>query len=292
MKNLNRIKDEFLGINERNVGFVFPSNKRQDYKLADDKILAKKRLEEFKIPCAKTYAIIDKVGGIPQAWTELQKYDKLAIKPSNGSGGEGILILKRAECGTWFSGDQETSTDQIVLHLASIIMGFFSGGSSDRALVEECIIPHDCFHSIYPKGVADIRVILYQEKIALAMLRVPTDQSDGKANLHQGGIGIGVDIETGQMTHGFDGSTYHDQHPDSEAQIKGVKIPFWDEILALSLVTASRFPLKYLGVDIVIDKEKGPLIMEVNVRPGLGIQMVNKKGLKPILNKIDNLKNK
>lgn len=289
MRKINEIREAFLGINQRNVGFVFPSNNRKDYKLADDKILAKKRMETYGIPCAKTYAIIDKVGGIPAAWNSLQKYETLAIKPSNGSGGEGILILKKSQEGMWFNGEDQITTDAVVLHLASIIMGFFSGGATDRALVEECIVPHDCFHSIYQRGVADIRVILYQEKIALAMLRLPTEQSDGKANLHQGGIGIGIDIESGKMTHGFDGKSYHEVHPDSKAQISGTNIPFWNEILSLSLLTASKFPLKYLGVDIVIDKYKGPLIMEVNVRPGLGIQMVNKKGLKPILNEIDNL---
>lgn len=291
MRKLREIKNEFLGINQRNVGFVFPSNPRRNYKLADDKILAKNRLIENGIACAPTFAIIEKVGEIPKVWEQMQKYDKLAIKPANGSGGEGIKILKRNEAGKWYSGSEEITLDLIHLHLASIIMGFFSFGSSDRVLIEECIIPHDCFHSIYPEGVADLRVILYQEQIALAMLRVPTDQSNGKANLHQGGLGIGIDIGTGTMTHGFNGESYFDRHPDNGAQIKGVEIPFWDEILSLSITTAQCFPLKYLGVDIVIDKEKGPLIMEVNVRPGLGIQMVNKKGLKPILNKIDNLKN-
>ena len=98
MRKINEIREAFLGINQRNVGFVFPSNNRKDYKLADDKILAKKRMETYSIPCAKTYAIIDKVGGIPAAWNSLQKYETLAIKPSNGSGGEGILILKKTLC--------------------------------------------------------------------------------------------------------------------------------------------------------------------------------------------------
>ncbi len=289
LNKLRKIKSEFLGINQRNVGYVFPSNPRKHYKMADDKILAKEVLEQHQIPCAKTYAVIEKVGDIPQVWDALQQYDKLAIKPANGSGGEGIKILyKRDEA--WYSGGDLVTPDQIHLHLASIIMGFFSFGSSDRVLIEECIVPHTCFHDIYPAGVADIRIIIYQEHIALGMLRVPTDKSDGKANLHQGGLGIGIDIDTGQMTLGYDGQLYHAEHPDSKAPIAGVRLPFWEEILALSLKTAHHFPLKYLGVDIVIDQVKGPMIMEVNVRPGLGIQMVNKKGLKPILQSINNLK--
>lgn len=286
-----KLKSEFLGINNRNVGFVFPSNPRKYYKLADDKVKAKSIMEANGIPCAKTYAVIEKIGNIPAVWAEMNQYEKLAIKPANGSGGEGIKILTQSKKGEWISGGEVMEENEIYLFLANIIMGFYSLGTSDRVLIEECIIPHDCFASIYPDGVADLRVILYHEQVVMGMLRVPTAQSDGKANLHQGGMGIGIDLNAGCMTEGYTTGVYHEKHPDSLAQITGVKIPFWDEIMELSLLTAKHFPLKYLGVDIVIDEVKGPLIMEVNVRPGLGIQMVNKTGLRPILEKIEKNKN-
>mgnify|MGYP001943889561 CR=1 FL=1 len=286
-KRISKIKREFLGINNRNVGFVFPSNPRKFYKLADDKVLAKSILEENGIPCAKTYAIIDKIGEVPAIWKQMDIYDKLAIKPSNGSGGEGIMILMKSSDGEWMSGEKVIHENEIYLFMANIIMGFFSLGSSDHVLIEECIIPHKCFHSIYPAGVADLRIIMYRNQIVMGMLRVPTAKSGGKANLHQGGMGIGIDLMTGRMSQGYDGKNYHDFHPDSKSPIVGVEIPFWDEILKLSLLTADHFPLKYLGVDIVIDEVKGPMVMEVNVRPGLGIQMVNKRGLKSTLKEIE-----
>ncbi|MFT5821281.1 MAG: alpha-L-glutamate ligase-like protein [Crocinitomix sp.] len=286
-KKVRRIKAEFLGLNSRNVGFIFPSNPRKFYKLADDKVLAKNILEKNGIPCAITYATIDKIGEIPLIWKKMDQYDKLAIKPANGSGGQGIKILTKDEEGEWISSGKPIEENEIFLFLANIIMGFFSLGTSDCVLIEECIIPHDCFHTVYPEGVADLRVILYRNEIVMGMLRVPTDKSDGKANLHQGGMGIGINLETGKMTDGYDGTGYYSSHPDSGSPIRGVTIPFWEEILELSLLTAKHFPLKYLGVDIVIDKVKGPLVMEVNVRPGLGIQMVNKAGLKPILENIE-----
>ena len=166
-------------------------------------------------------------------------------------------------------------------------MGVYSLGSNDRVLIEECIIPDPFFETIYPEGVPDFRVIVYKGELVLGMLRVPTDKSDGKANLHQGGLGIGVDLSTGLMTHGFDGKKYYKKHPDSGGVIHNVPVPYWEDIKKLSIDTADAFPLRYLGVDIVIDANKGPLIMEVNVRPGLGIQMVNNKGLRPILEAID-----
>ena len=37
--------------------------------------------------------------------------------------------------------------------------------------------------------------------------------------------------------------------------------------------------LGYQGVDLVLDKDKGPLILELNARPGLNIQIANRAGL-------------
>ena len=287
-KKIRSIKNEFLGLNKRNVQYIYPSNKREDYKLADDKVLAKRIMGTSGIACAKTYAVIENIGEIPAVWNEMKQYTSLAIKPANGSGGGGILILNQSDNGNWMKGDDVYQDEQIHLYLANIIMGVYSLGSNDRVLIEECIVPHSFFNTIYPEGVPDFRVIVYKHHIALGMLRVPTDASDGKANLHQGGLGIGVDLSSGKMTQAFDGRNYYSIHPDTQKQIEGVALPYWKEIIQLSLKTAAAFPLKYLGVDIVIDENKGPLVMEVNVRPGLGIQMVNRKGLSPILEAIDN----
>jgi D-alanine-D-alanine ligase-like ATP-grasp enzyme len=45
--------------------------------------------------------------------------------------------------------------------------------------------------------------------------------------------------------------------------------------------------LGYLGVDIVLDRDKGPLLLELNARPGLSIQIANGAGLVPRLEVIE-----
>ncbi|CAL2056940.1 sugar-transfer associated ATP-grasp domain-containing protein [Tenacibaculum sp. 190524A05c] len=281
-KSLNN-SFEVMGINERNVSLIYPNNNRKYYKLADDKVLAKEILDENTIPCADTYAVIEKISGIQKGWELVKKYDKLAIKPANGSGGGGIKILKKDSQENWISSGKIIHEEEIFLHMASIIMGQYSLGSDDRVLIEKCIESHSFFHEIYPAGVPDFRVILLNRKPVMSMLRVPTDKSDGKANLHQGGLGIGINMEDGTLTYAYDGKSYFEVHPDNGNQILGKKIPYWNEILEISVQTAASFPLNYLGVDIVIDQELGPLIMEVNVRPGLGIQLANKTGMKKVL---------
>lgn len=275
-----RKKAAVIGLNERNIKLIYPNNAKKHYPLADDKVLTKEILHQYNIPCAQTYAVVEYNSDIKKSWEICKQYNALAIKPANGCGGGGIKILKKDVDGNWNSSGRIISERQIFQHMAATIMGFFSLGSHDRVLIEECIEPHPFFHKIYPMGVPDFRIITLDKTPVMGMLRMPTDRSDGKANLHQNGVGIGVDIEKGTLTEVYDGQNYFDHHPDSEFVIKDVPIPYWKEILEISVATAKAFPLNYLGIDIVIDKYKGPQIMEINVRPGLGIQLVNKQGLK------------
>ena len=285
-KNRNKIASTILGINERNINYVYAKNPRPYFPLADDKVLCKEILHTACIACAETYGVIERIGDITSIWQQVQKYPTLAIKPANGSGGGGILILKKKDR-QWIASGVPISEEQIFTHLARIIMGMYSLGSKDRVLIEQCIEPHPFFHEIFPAGVPDFRVILLNNVPVMGMLRVPTEKSDGKANLHQGGLGIGIDLKNGVLTHAYDGKYYHEKHPDNNQPIVGKKIPYWEQLLELSIQTSLAFPLDYLGIDIVLDKTFGPMIMEINVRPGLGIQLANRKGLKTTLEKIN-----
>ena len=278
-----KLRSEVLGINERNLGYVYPYNPRKYFKLADDKVKCKAILEKHGINVPQTYAVVSGIGEIEAALEAISELDAIAIKPSQGAGGGGIKILKKNNQNNWISGGEVITEEEIASHMARIIMGMYSYSTSDQVLIKRCIEPHSFFHDIYPSGVPDFRVIVLKDQAIMAMLRMPTAKSNGKANLHQGGLGIGVDMVSGKLTHTYDGTFYHNDHPDSKKRIKGRSIPQWDQILAIALETAEVFPLDYLGVDIVLDQHLGPMILEINVRPGLGIQLANKKGLKKYL---------
>ncbi|UII76776.1 hypothetical protein LV716_03010 [Flagellimonas sp. HMM57] len=275
IKNPNGV----MGLNKRNLELIYPNNKREHYSLADDKVKTKEILHRNNIACAETYSIITKVSEIKKKWKSCQDKNAMAIKPANGCGGGGIKILKKTSDGQWKSGEKIITEAQIFQHITSIVSGFFSMNSSDSCLIEECIVPHPFFAEIYDEGVPDFRVITLKGKPIMGMLRMPTSKSDGKANLHQRGVGIGVNLEKGTLTQVYDGNRYLDHHPDNPIKIFGKPIPYWKEMIALSIKTSKVFPLDYLGIDLVIDAAKGPQIMEINVRPGLGIQLVNKCGL-------------
>ena len=123
----------------------------------------------------------------------------------------------------------------------------------------------------------------------MAMVRLPTRASDGKANLHQGAVGAGIDMGTGITMNGVLDDKVVDEHPDTGALVAGLAIPHWDFILESSAKGCDVTELGYLGVDMVIDRDRGALILEMNARPGLNIQIANGAGLSTRIARIDEI---
>lgn len=286
LKTIKSTNELVMGMNQRNIELIYANNARKNYKYADDKYLAKEIMEANGVKCPKTYGVVEKIGEIEEVWQMASQWRMLVVKPAKGAGGKGILILKK-EGEQWLMGCKPISESHIFTHIANIIFGVFSFGDDDRALIEEYVRPHEFFAEIYPVGVPDFRIILLKGVPVMGMLRMPTAKSGGKANLHQGGLGIGVDMKTGRLKYAYDGKKHVSVHPDSGSTILDKPIPHWKELVALAIQTALEFPLDYLGVDLVMDKAKGPMVMEVNVRPGLGIQLANREGMKEALNRLE-----
>jgi len=139
------------------------------------------------------------------------------------------------------------------------------------------------------QGVPDIRVLVYRGVPVMAMLRLPTQLSDGRANLHQGAVGVGIALATGHTTFAVCKDRRVSEHPDYGTPLGGLVIPGWDNLMELAARCYEVAPLGYLGVDIVLDAELGPLVLELNARPGLAIQIANGEGLKHRLDRVDNL---
>jgi alpha-L-glutamate ligase-like protein len=175
-------------------------------------------------------------------------------------------------------------------HVSDILSGMYSLGSRpDRAMIQQRIRLHPAFDAIAYQGIPDVRVVLYRNEPAMAMLRLPTKESGGRANLHQGGIGAGVHLLTGETHHAVQRNRFMRRHPDTNNDVLGWRVPFWDDVLAMARRVSEAVGLGYIGVDIVVDKDAGPLLLEANARPGLAIQIANNQGLQPRLEAIDDL---
>lgn len=270
-----------MGINQRNGEYVLRYNDRSLYPLVDDKARSKQLAAEAGIRVPELYAVISSESGIKEIDNIAEQQGDFVIKPAQGAGGDGIMVITDKFEGFFRTASgRMVSRDSLAFHISGIISGLYSlGGQRDQALLEYRVKSSNLFDKISYGGVPDIRIIVLMGYPVIAMLRLPTRESDGKANLHQGAIGVGINMATGVTLKGVWHNLKIDQHPDSRNQLAGLQIPGWDDCLELAARCHELTGLGYLGVDIVMDKEHGPLMLEINARPGLNIQIANDDGL-------------
>ena len=274
---LGRNRDNVpLSMNRRNLELVFPRNPRQYFPVANDKRLSKQVLGDNRVPVAPTLAVFSSFRDVAALDEKLAGLNAFVIKPARGSGGRGILVITgRDGAGFRTASGRYISRDVLVRHIGDIVFGVYAHDKPDVAIVEARLIPDPFFASLYADGLSDVRLILADDRLALCMLRVPTRGSDGRANLHQGAIGIGVDADTGTTFRAWQHKRVITTHPENGAELIGITVPSWRRIVRIAKRAARTLPLKFLGVDMVVDAEQGPLVLEVNARPGIEIQNVN-----------------
>ena len=280
-----------VGINRRNGHFVLPLNRRAFYPRVDDKHLTKGICQIAGIPVPETYVLIESNGDVGRFLELSGNRPEFVIKPAAGSGGRGIIVVAQHDGQEFFtsSGERYTLAD-LRYHISAILSGLYSlQGQVDLAIIEQRIVRHDAFVNISEGGTPDIRVVLYRCVPVMAMVRLPTRTSRGKANLHQGAAGAGVDLRTGCTFGGVCVDRTITTHPDTGHTIAGVQVPFWKNLLQASMKLADGLELGYIGVDFVVDANLGPVVLEANARPGLNIQVANRCGLAPRLEYLDSL---
>ena len=304
ISNLIKQNREILGLNRRNQEYVRPYNPPSSKTIADNKIYTKRLLKKELIQTPEVYKLIRTKKQLEFLdWESLPK--SFVIKPNQGTGGNGILVFYGKKKGKWEwirpNGTTMTKRD-IILHIENILEGRFSMGSkNDIAIIEERIKTDPLLKQYSYRGVPDIRIICFNQVPVMAMLRLPTRRSNGTANLHSGAICTGIDIGTGITTYSMHmkpKSIFSDTYEliDSTLDLKenkalsGIQIPLWNDLLEIALKCQKVSKLGYIGVDIALDAEKGPVVFEINARPGLGIQVANQAGLRWRLEKIKDVK--
>ncbi len=276
---------DILGLNARNHIFQARFNRRSGKRIANSKLETKRFLKKHHFPHPRLLATFTDYRQVLEfKWDQLPS--SFVLKPDKSYGGEGIIIITR---GGVYAGEWRTNSGQIKtirdlqLHTLDILGGLYSiHNLADTAYIEEYVPPHPIFkrYLTAQMGTPDIGVLVFQKIPIMAFLRLPTKESNGKANLHQGGVGVGIDLGTGITTYAIHHDKYISHYPGSRYKLRGLKIPYWDEILKLAVELQTKIKLGYMRVDFVIDPLKGPLILEINSKPGLSIQLANKTGLR------------
>lgn len=281
-----------LGLNARTQLFSYPYNSGRGKHIARSKLLTKKILEKAGISTPEVYKKFKGPRDVVEfPWHSLP--GAFVLKPSKSMGGEGIIIAKRKtqNAKVWVTADKRrVNIEDLQLHALDILEGAFSlNNIPDVAYCEEYVGRHKAFRRFAFRGTPDIRVIVFNKVPVMAMLRLPTRESGGRANLHQGAIGVGIDIATGITTYAIWHREYIKHKPGTKRKLHGIKIPHWNRILETALRCQEVSGLGYLGVDIVLHPDKGPMVLELNDEPGLEIQLANRAGLKKRLERIEDL---
>ncbi len=276
---------DILGLNARNHIFQAKFNRRSGKRIAKSKLETKRFLQKNHFPHPRLLAkFTDYRQVLDFKWSELPS--SFVLKPDKSYGGEGIVIITR---GGKYAGEWLTNNGNLMIirdlqiHTLDILGGLYSSYNlADIAYIEEYVVPHPLFKKfLSPKmGTPDVGILVFQKIPIMAFLRLPTPESNGKANLHQGGVAVGIDLGTGITTYAIHRDKYISYYPGTKRKLRGIKIPFWDEILKLAASIQNKIHLDYMRIDFVIHPIKGPLVLEINSKPGLSIQLANKTGLR------------
>jgi len=283
-----------MGMNQRNFSYIGRYNDRKLYPNVDDKLKTKKLAIEHGIAVPHLISTVRYQHEVKRVFDTLKQHNGFCIKPAKGSGGKGILvILSTDENGYRKATGEYVSKDGIIRHISNVLAGLFSlGGTADIAVIEALIEFDPIFDGLSHEGVPDIRLIVFKGYPVMSMLRLATHASDGKANLHQGAVGVGIDITSGNSVAAVQFDRPILEHPDTGKPLADIRINNWDSLLDLAAGCFEMSGLGFLGVDIVLDKQRGPLVLELNARPGLAIQIANQRGMLSRLQMVEALETK
>lgn len=280
-----------LGMNARTLRYIAAANATAAMRLANRKLATKRALQKAGIPTPRLFATVRSRQELKNfRWTRLPA--AFALKPNSASGGAGIIVIfGRNKKGNWVKADRsEVFIPALKHHIIDILDGNFSPSSvPDVAFFEQRVKVHSVLKPYTVRGIPDIRVLVYNLVPIMAMLRLPTAESGGRANLHSGGIGVGIDLASGMTTHAIRRGMMVETIPERRLKLSGLVIPEWMAILAMAARAAQAANLRYAGVDIALDREDGPLVLEINARPGLDIQLANLAPAQSRLRRVEGL---
>lgn len=285
------VSKNVLGMNARNYLYINRYNTGSGIRIADNKLLTKRLLAEHNLPTSKLFHVFDTANSVRNFnWGSLPE-SGFVIKPSCGYAGAGIISIKRFVGESFVTVfNKRLRKSDLETHILDILDGAHSlQNVSDSAIIEGRIKLHPFFRKLVEAGIPDIRIIVFNRVPIMGMLRLPTRESRGKANVHLGAIGVGVDMRTGITTNGVQFGEPVSRMPDTRHKIRGIKIPHWNDILLLASDVQAMSDMGYVGVDIILDIEKGPMVLEINARPGLSIQVANMASLLTRLERVEHM---
>ncbi len=198
----------------------------------------------------------------------LDRHSQFVMKPQIGLGGTEITKVVTAEIE-----DRQAFYQQV---------------KERNACIEELIIQNEHWGKLSPNSVNTLRIMTGavngKSYIVFAAARIGSGKTIAD-NFHQGGTGVLVDLEKGQLVgNAIDKRLNESPYSIAGVKVDGYEIPYWNEIREMVLKAALvNDKIHMVGWDVAIT-ENGPLIIEGNRGPGFDlVQVLLKKGTKYML---------
>lgn len=274
--------------NARNLNYIKEYNTKFARRLADSKLKTKDFLSANNIAIPETIAVLSNHEELVN-----NIFDNLeppfVVKPNGGFWGKWILVfVEMSSEWKYITNDgQAFNKKELLLHFSNILDWFFSlSWNRDKVVIERKIELDEEIELLWKYWLPDIRIITFNMVPIMAMLRVPTKESKGKANLHAWACWVWIDIWTWKLTYITSNSKII-KSISGIWDVRWLRLPNWDKALALAVRVQQVTKIGYLGCDIVLDKSFWPLVLEINIRPGLEVQVANRAPLKDRLEKVE-----
>lgn len=167
--------------------------------------------------------------------------------------------------------------------LIEIVSSFKNG------IIQDKLVQGDFENKIFDKSINTIRIISMRKKgeakheIVAALQRIGNNQSAPVDNFNQGGYSALIDLETGElgtatgmMAVDENGHRiFYENHPDTNSQIKGLKIPNWIEIKNTICELTEKIPFfEFIAWDIVVLND-GMAVIETNMKSSLNVFQIH-----------------
>lgn len=262
--------------NKERSKYIKLLNTKKGYTLLTDKYSAYKIFKKYY---KRDLIKIEKAKDYEKFTNFLKKHPVFVSKPYNSSFGKGIELIDSN-----IHKNKKNLFNQLI--------------KNGPMVLEEKIVQDETMSSLHQSSVNTFRIVTYKKPSGEIVIHLPFIKVGQKGsfvdNGGAGGILALIDEKTGVIiTDGKDElNNKYEKHPDTKIKFKGFQIPMWNEIKELAKSASKDFDkAKYIGWDIAIDKEKGPVIVEGNGRTQfIGQQITDEKGKRKDLEKLINYK--
>lgn len=195
-----------------------------------------------------------KGAGVDEFRRFLSDKEYIMVKPLDESCGHGIEKIKVSD---W---DPEELYTYVL--------------ANGKPLCEEVVVQDETMSLLNSSSVNTIRVttILKDGNARIVSGGIRMGRNGNHVdNFNSGGLGVIYDRCNGTViSDGFDRErNVYETVPESGIKLKGFQIPRWDEIVAMIKEAALVVPqVGYVGWDVCISRDHGPLLIEGNSFPG------------------------